>query len=1070
MKLNAVDVERIRNFALIIYFCYFILLNLNRIRFLIPTMADTANRPRTPSRKLFKAASKTKTPKQQQQQIPPSATSTTPRSVEPASFKSSSPSPGLFKSSGASPKLVRKASSQVSTTPSKPSPEDVMKTTPLAPLSSSSKIFVAKRRKPASIASDTTGGTTPIGLIDNEALTPTDTVGHSSAHKDPEALFRELSEVMTGAGGGLPYRDSRDSTPRPGSVKGKGKQSETATNATRNVFNKNKRAADAPKVPEQAAGNKKPPAEEEEEEESDADDDAAAAAKPPSHSTSGGRQEEGEEESASAASSSVGELDGPQDWAKYFTDQGHHEMSSFIKALLLAPEEGEEENDLASAASGALDSAKDKIGRTTADKKVSEEDADSQPALSKAQNGQVSHLAPGASVPASPSSSNSSSSSTQRIGEDAPAQSSDAVRGFPEISSNPIDELPTNDDLISDPAGQLQDKTAATQGTADTSGQETVSGFPDVSTNVVEELPNSDDLVVDPTGDAQDTLKENIVQPEPATAGSADQTRDTPSGLSDGSPEPVAALPAQDDLAVTDPAIQVSDATKASSSAIPTDSAPAPVKEQATSDKLAPDASLPTAETRIPADVANNSATSTAPAAATGDKIGVPDTEGITKGKDIAGSDHTGKPLDLESSIPSDPQDLQPEEEDLHQVADRAIAGDKSEAADSLPDDSSTGAVISKAAQDPAALDQAAMSKEDVSSASGSLPPQPPTEQANGPAQAAMAGVKDDLAAKAPQQPSASDAPKPSASNGAGGIQAQADNMGKPAHINRRIDIPLPRPERRPSSKPGMDMPEVDKLRSTDGLNNVNDLEDPPEEFLDPSVHSPQQPSANISPVPKIQKVNPIDSQPPPDLARLANGLAGYTVDDVGNVVDESGKVLGHATGDLPCMIGKKIADNGEVYGDNGELIGYVTENFTGHPPPAPDANKSGAGGASASKDTPLPGGLRVDHDGNILDASGNVIGKMHSKPTQPANALGPYNGKAEDAPKTETNGEQDKPEGEKPKAKFEEGGIPADIFLDVKSTPDGIQVTIRIPTIFKQETRQTAQTTESTTESGPSA
>ncbi|KAI0175402.1 hypothetical protein BJ166DRAFT_588141 [Pestalotiopsis sp. NC0098] len=1061
MKLNAVDVERIRNFALIIYFCYFLLLNLNRIRFLIATMADTANRPRTPSRKLFKAASKTKTPKQQQQ-IPSSATSTTPRSVEPASIKSSSPSPGLFKSSGASPKLVRKASSQVSTTPSKPSPEDVMKTTPLAPLSSSSKIFVAKRRKPASIASDTTGGTTPIGLIDNEALTPTDTVGHGSAHKDPEALSRELSEVMTGAGGGLPYRDS---TPRPGSAKGKGKdkQSETATNATRSVFNKNKRAADAPKAPEQVASNKKPLAKAED---GDGDGDAAAV-KPPSPSTTGGRDVE--EESASVASSSIGELDGPRDWAKYFTDQGHHEMSSFIKALLLAPEEEEAEDDPASAASGAIDSAKDKIGQATADKKVSDEDADPEPALSKAQNGQVSHPAPGASDPTSPS-----SSSTQRVGgdaakaKDAPAQSSEAVRGFPETSSNPIDELPTNDDLIADPAGQLQDKTSATQGIADTSGQETVSGFPDVSTNVVEQLPNSDDLVVGPTSDAQDTLKQNIVQPESATAGSADQARDTSSGLSDGSPAPVDALPAQDDLAVTDPAIQVSDATKASSSAIPTDSAPAPVKEQATSDKVARDASLPTAETRIPADVANNSTAPTAPAAPS-DKIGVPDTEGIVKGKDIADSDHTGKPLDLESSIPSHPQDLQPEEENLHQAADRAIAGDKSEAADNLPDHSSTGAVISKATQDPAALDQAAMSKEDAPSPSGSLPPQSSTEQANGSAQAAMAGAKDDLGAKAPQQPSASDAPKQSASNGAGGIQAQADNMGKPAHINRRIDIPLPRPERRPSSKPGMDMPEVDKLRSTDGLNNVNDLEDPPEEFLDPSVHSPQQPSANISPVPKIQKVNPIDSQPPPELARLANGLAGYTVDDVGNVVDESGKVLGHATGDLPCMIGKKIADNGEVYGDNGELIGYVTENFTGHPAPAPDANKSGAG-ASASKDTPLPGGLRVDHEGNILDASGNVIGKMHSKPTQPANALGPFNGKAEDAPKTETNGEQDKPEGEKPKAKFEEGGIPADIFLDVKSTPDGIQVTIRIPTIFKQETRQTTQTTESTTESGPSA
>jgi hypothetical protein len=94
--------------------------------------------------------------------------------------------------------------------------------------------------------------------------------------------------------------------------------------------------------------------------------------------------------------------------------------------------------------------------------------------------------------------------------------------------------------------------------------------------------------------------------------------------------------------------------------------------------------------------------------------------------------------------------------------------------------------------------------------------------------------------------------------------------------------------------------------------------------------------------------------------------------------------------------------------------------------------------------------------DGNILDSSGNIIGKLHNKPGEPSKALAPYSGDSKGEPKTGTQGEEEKPEGDKEKPKFGEGGIPADIFLDVKSTPDGIQLTIRIPTIFKQETRQT--------------
>lgn len=1047
MNLNAVDVDRIRNIALVVYFAYFIILNLNRIRFLIATtMADTAG-PQTPSRKLFKAASKTKTPPVRKQH----SISTTPRSAEPSSAKSSTPSPGLFRRpSGATPKLVRKASSHVPSTPSKPAPEDIVKSTPLAPLSTGSKIFVAKRRKAESVASDTTG-TTPIGLIDNDVLTPTDIgAGNdpNAPYPDPKTLSRESSMVMTGAAGGLPDRDST----LPGSAKVQ--QPETATDATRSL---SKRSADAPdefagQVPEQVAGAGDRIAENDKiiRNEEDAEQDVHDTKNPSLKGSTGAR----DEAQRNSTTGSVNERDEASDLARYFTDQGNLEMSEFIKALLAAPE------DPTSTAISAPNSAQES-GQANADKVCDE--AEDPLAISKAQSREESP--PTTIKPVSKTLNN-----TQ-----------DSVRGFPEVSSHPLDELPTNDELISGLASsELQDQTGTAQAVAEESG-DGISEVPDASTNTLQELPNSDELVVESTSRAHDTLPEDgdshTIPLPAAPVASTDKTRDLAGGFSDGLPDPVDALPApHDDQAEapavdgatdTDPAnLKNTDATEASPAAAIPAAAP-PAAEQATGGKVARDASQTRKLAEVAAEAPTSTCTTTAAAApGSDDKIGLPDIEGIVKGKDINTNDHSGKPLDLSDSIPSHPKDVQPEEEELHQVAGFNSATEDKPGVRNLPNHLSAGATISKATQNPSALpDQGALLKEDARGMADSLPPKSPTAAAtNGSARAAMAGAQDDLAAKAPQQPSASNTTSHATSNGTPrGIQAKADNMGKPAHINRRIDIPLPRPERpSSSSKSGLNMPEVDNLRSTEGLANVNDLDDPPEEFLDPSVHSPQQPSANISPIPKISKVSPIDSQPPLDLARLANGLVGHSVDDVGNIVDDSGKVLGHATGDLPSMIGKKVAENGEVYGDSGELIGYVTENFTGHPPPAAvETNKS-----SASKDTPLPGGLRVDLNGNILDASGNIIGKMHSKPAQPNNAVAPYNGKEENAPETETNGEQAQPEGEKPRAKFDEGGIPADIFLDVKSTPDGIQVTIRIPTIFKQETRQTAQTAEASSSS----
>ncbi|KAI0430500.1 hypothetical protein F5Y09DRAFT_307395 [Xylaria sp. FL1042] len=265
------------------------------------------------------------------------------------------------------------------------------------------------------------------------------------------------------------------------------------------------------------------------------------------------------------------------------------------------------------------------------------------------------------------------------------------------------------------------------------------------------------------------------------------------------------------------------------------------------------------------------------------------------------------------------------------------------------------------------------------------------------------------------------------------------DNMGRPAHVERSIEIPFQRPQKqvngsRQPEKQGADLgdfedlPSVEHLPSTDDLPKIPEYEspDPPEEILDPSVHSTT--SSSITPIPKIPKIAHIDSSPPVNLLRLAQGLAGHAIDDVGNIVDELGEVLGYATGDLPAMVGKKVSDNGEIYGDGGEIVGYVSDNFVD--PPSP---------------TEIPGdvlgGLRVDHKGNILDSEGKIIGKFHQPPDK------------KNSPKSSSKaGREEKSKDEqKPKVNAQTGGSPSDLFLDVKSTTDGIQLTIRIPTTFSR-------------------
>ncbi|KAI5859285.1 hypothetical protein GGS23DRAFT_327871 [Durotheca rogersii] len=296
------------------------------------------------------------------------------------------------------------------------------------------------------------------------------------------------------------------------------------------------------------------------------------------------------------------------------------------------------------------------------------------------------------------------------------------------------------------------------------------------------------------------------------------------------------------------------------------------------------------------------------------------------------------------------------------------------------------------------------------------------------------------------------------AANTRSGAQADGsrtlNNLGNPTHIERRIEFPLPRPEKIVDSPPdpikpdtsnitaslggANDLPGTEDLPSTEDLANLpGDVsQDPPEEILDPSVHSA---STNVSPIPKVPIITPLAMDVPHNLSHLARGLGGNTVDDVGNIIDASGNVLGHASGDLPTMVGKKIAEDGKVYGDGGELIGYVSENFTAQSH-SPNGTES------------VLGGLAVDHHGNILDASGNIIGHFNDK-SKGSSYLPPFEGQSKTNQTQAEDISRTKPA---LNVNAHSGGSPSDIFLDVKSTTDGIQLIIRIPTTFgRQQSEQ---------------
>lgn len=168
----------------------------------------------------------------------------------------------------------------------------------------------------------------------------------------------------------------------------------------------------------------------------------------------------------------------------------------------------------------------------------------------------------------------------------------------------------------------------------------------------------------------------------------------------------------------------------------------------------------------------------------------------------------------------------------------------------------------------------------------------------------------------------------------------------------------------------------------------------------------------------KIPRIQPIEQDEP--LASRAQGLVGKFVDEFGNILDWDGTVLGSAEGDLPSMVGRPVSESGEILDNAGEVVGYVSENHT----------------RPTLRD--LEGGLKIDGAGNIYNKNGDIVGKMN----RPSTGEG------------ETSGKQDAGQG---KASNDAGAkanaatpSPSEVYLDVKSTHDGIQLIIKIPTIFK--------------------
>ncbi|WQF86388.1 hypothetical protein CDEST_11402 [Colletotrichum destructivum] len=267
---------------------------------------------------------------------------------------------------------------------------------------------------------------------------------------------------------------------------------------------------------------------------------------------------------------------------------------------------------------------------------------------------------------------------------------------------------------------------------------------------------------------------------------------------------------------------------------------------------------------------------------------------------------------------------------------------------------------------------------------------------------------------------------------------------GGPVHLQGSREIPIPMrtsSTQHQNQNQNQNAPRAPPPSATETADNGTDEASPDAQ---PSSQGTPEPQGKNAPI-QIPKVTPLSSglTLPPNLAELAQGLDGKYVDEFGNILDWNGQVLGRVEGDLPSMIGRPVAVTGEIFSEEGEVVGYVAENDT--IPPAPPSPKPIEG---------MGDGLKVDHMGNILDKNNNVVGHFDGAPLakslqqtgQAGNSGHSSSARPGHVPDTRTSCPQCTAHQAKPSSTTPS---PSEIFMDVKSTNDGIQLIIKIPTVF---------------------
>ncbi|KAK2804790.1 hypothetical protein FQN51_001432 [Onygenales sp. PD_10] len=130
------------------------------------------------------------------------------------------------------------------------------------------------------------------------------------------------------------------------------------------------------------------------------------------------------------------------------------------------------------------------------------------------------------------------------------------------------------------------------------------------------------------------------------------------------------------------------------------------------------------------------------------------------------------------------------------------------------------------------------------------------------------------------------------------------------------------------------------------------------------------------------------------------SALTGKTINKAGNIVDEDGVAIGRiVSGDPKKLAGRKADNNGQIWGDSGKVIGKV-ELISDADREKPEGPFSAFDDLTVGKDGLVQDnsghvvghivdgnakelrGRKVDEDGDILDKSGNSLGK--AEPWEP--------------------------------------------------------------------------------------